>query len=307
MNSLNVAITGATGFIGQRVQLGLLAAGCSVRALVRRDSKHLHHLQAGCETFPVRLGDGEGMEQALAGVDAVVYCAGSVRGASLDDFVTANVDGVANVVKVLESGATHPPLLLFSSLAATRPELSHYAHSKSLGERAVQGYSGPWSILQPPAVYGPGDREMLPLLQAIRRGLAPITGPAGQRLSLLHVDDLCTAVLAWLAETEACQGQCFAIDDGRANGYDWPAIIHAVATGPVLKLRLPVQMLRLMASVNITMSRLFGYAPMLSPGKVRELRHERWLCDNEPFTRRTGWTPAISLAQGAEDLFRHPN
>ncbi len=299
-----MALTGVTGFIGRRLQASLLAAGYRVRALVRPESKNLRHLSAECELCRVRLSDRKGIRRALDGADAVIYCAGSVRGATLDDFTAANVDGVENVIEALASPAEPTPLLLISSLAATRPKVSHYAHSKFLGEQIIKDHSGPWSILRPPAVYGPGDRELFPLLQAIRRGFAPITGPASQRLSLLHVDDLAAAVMAWLARPTACDRQTFAIDDGHDHGYDWPAIIDAVATGPVVRLRLPPFLLASIAAVNATASRIFGYAPMLSPGKVRELQQEHWLCDNTLFSRYTDWRPAISLAQGSDDLFR---
>ncbi|MEN8174399.1 MAG: NAD(P)-dependent oxidoreductase [Pseudomonadota bacterium] len=301
MPQLSVALTGATGFIGRRVQAHLVAAGHRVRAIVRPDSKHAHHLEPGCDAFRVHLNDSQGLARALEGVDAVIYCAGSVRGATLDDFVPANVDGIEQTLRALEN--ERPPLLLISSLAATRPELSHYAHSKFLGEQVLREYAGAWTILRPPAVYGPGDREMLPLLRAIRHGYAPITGPAGQRLSLLHVNDLAAAMEAWMERAKACDGQRFAIDDGSDNGYDWPAIIAAVATGPVLRIRLPRRLLSSLAALNSAASRVFGYAPMLSPGKVRELRQESWLCDNTAFSLQTGWQPRISLAEGVDSLF----
>ena len=49
-----------------------------------------------------------------------------------------------------------------------------------------------------------------------------------------------------------------------------------------------------------------GQAPMLTPGKVRELRQSRWLCDNRAFTLATGWAPQIDLASGAARLFQPP-
>jgi hypothetical protein len=50
-------------------------------------------------------------------------------------------------------------------------------------------------------------------------------------------------------------------------------------------------------------SKLLGYAPMLTPGKVRELIQPSWVGDNTAFTRATGWTPSIGLADGAERMF----
>ncbi len=51
-----------------------------------------------------------------------------------------------------------------------------------------------WTIIRPPAVYGPGDREMLDLFRMARRGLVPL--PPGGRLSVISVADLCRLLLA---------------------------------------------------------------------------------------------------------------
>jgi nucleoside-diphosphate-sugar epimerase len=44
--------------------------------------------------------------------------------------------------------------------------------------------------------------------------------------------------------------------------------------------------------------RLVGRAPMLTPGKVRELFHPEWVCGHAEFSARTGWQPRVSLAAG---------
>ena len=49
---------------------------------------------------------------------------------------------------------------------------------------------------------------------------------------------------------------------------------------------------------NLLLSRLFGYAPMLTPGKARELTQSEWLCDNSGFSAATGWRPQTGLASG---------
>ncbi len=42
---------------------------------------------------------------------------------------------------------------------------------------------------------------------------------------------------------------------------------------------------------------------MLTPGKVRELVHPEWLCDNRAFTAATGWQPSLDLNHGSQSLF----
>ena len=87
-----------------------------------------------------------------------------------------------------------PRFLLMSSLAARMPQLSDYAASKRRGELAVEAAPENlrWTVLRPPAVYGPGDRELLPLFRWVARGIAPLPAGGGGRFSLLYVDDLAT-------------------------------------------------------------------------------------------------------------------
>src|SRR3546814_1841155 len=97
--------------------------------------------------------------------------------------------------------------------------------------------------------------------------------------------------------------QTYAIDDGTSGGYDWPSMGHAVAGRPVRLLPVPEALLRRAGAINGLLSLALGYAPMLTPGKVRELRQAHWLGDNNAFQAATGWQPTIDLATGAQRLF----
>ena len=299
-----VFITGATGFIGQRLVSGLLEQGFSVRVMVRPDRKPDDRLPEGCEQLAVNLTDVDKLTGIVTDSSAVIYCAGSVRGRRIDDFAVANILGVKAILEALERSNKAPPMLLLSSLAASRPEISDYARSKFEGEQLLHDKpSLRWTILRPPAVYGPGDREMLPVLKMARRGFLAHVGPVDQRLSLLHVDDLVVAIQRWLAVPEKCFHQTYAIDDGTSGGYTWTAIGKAVSDRKFRIIPVPNVLLQGAARLNMQFSRVFGYLPMLSPGKVRELTQHEWLCENSAFTNATGWMPQLDLRKGVKNLF----
>ena len=295
-----VALTGATGFIGGRLVRQLHGAGWQVRVLVRpaADTAYLTDLEV--QQLTGDLEDQDSLQRLVADTYAVIHCAGAVRGVTPAQFNRINVDGVARLARAAAS--QQPRFLLLSSLAAREPGLSPYAASKQQGEQALAAEAGkmPWAALRPPAVYGPGDKELLPLFQWMERGIAPVLGSADGRFSLLYVDDLATAVLQWLQQPQGLSG-IFELHDGHAGGYSWDevvAIAAALRAGSIRRVPVPVSLLRLLAGLNVLLSRLGGYAPMLTPGKVRELRHHDWVCDNVAINRALGWTPRVELAEG---------
>jgi nucleoside-diphosphate-sugar epimerase len=294
-----VLLTGATGFIGRRIQRLLLDSGIPLRIIIRPGSRHRRFADSRCEIHDCELTDKKGLSEALEGVSTVVYCAGSVRGRQLADFLPANVDGVRAMVEAINQQTTIPPVLLISSLAASRPDVSDYAQSKYLGEEVLTTEAKScWSILRPSAVYGPGDTEMEPILKMARSGLVFRPGPGNQRLSFLHADDLASAVFAWLQSCEQCSGQTFSIDDGHEGGYSWTDIAQAATSGRFLLLGIPKFLLSGVAKTNLLLSKLLSYAPMLTPGKTSELTQADWLCDNTTFVKASGWQPSINLATG---------
>lgn len=300
----SVFITGATGFIGQRLVSSLLKQSYVVRALVRPENAPDQRVDAACEQIPLALGDVDSLAKVAGRSSAVIYCAGSVRGRELSDFATANIRGVQALVDALSQLDDPPPVLLLSSLAASKPDVSDYANSKFQGEEVLKGHSNiGWTVLRPPAVYGPGDKEMLPVLKMARRGFIAHTGPHDQRISLVHVDDLVEAISVWLAAPQKCLHGTFDIDDGTVGGYDWTAIAQAVSDGKFRIMKLPGFLFNGVAKLNLLLSGLFGYSPMLSPGKARELQQPQWISDSSSFTRLTGWKPQRDLKRGAQELF----
>ena len=300
-----VALTGATGFIGANLTRTLMTGGVGVRALTRRPVSD-DRAQEGLGWVTGTLDDEDALERLVQGVDAVVHCAGAVRGATRRSFEDTNAFGTARLVDAAARQPTPPRFLLVSSLAAREPQLSWYAASKRHGEELLRERAGgmPWAIFRPTAVHGPGDREMLPLFEWMRRGLLPVVGHAEGRITLLHVDDLVSAVVLWLVHTEPVPG-VFELNDGTEDGYDWrliAGIAEQVWRRSVRRVQVPAVLLFALAGLNLGLANLIGYAPMLTPGKIRELRHPDWTSDNAPLTNALGWKPGIDLATALREL-----
>ncbi|NCO50650.1 MAG: NAD(P)H-binding protein [Deltaproteobacteria bacterium] len=302
-----VGVTGGTGFIGKAIIHQLTQAKLAVRALVRPASRSACFDHPHLTWVSGHLGDSQSLQRLVAGTDALVHCAGAVRGRNLADFAPTNIDGVANLVRAARGTGTCRRFLHLSSLAAREPHLSAYAASKNQGERVLQKEAGDlcWTILRPPAVYGPGERELLPLLQWLQRGLLFTPGAEAGRFSMIFISDLAGAVQNWLQSDTDCGG-CYTLDDGTPQGYTWDDlrdIGRDVFSRSVHRIKVPASLLGAVAGFNLALARLGGYRPMLTPGKVRELCHPDWVCDHREFSRVTGWQPQVVLAEGLCRLF----
>lgn len=294
-----VALTGATGFIGGAVAARLASAGWCVRGLVRPASDD-RRLTTRIDRVEGSLFDPASLGRLVRGARAVVHCAGLVRGAARTEFERVNAEGVARLAHAVAREVPPPRAILVSSVAARRPELSAYAGSKLAGERALAAEAPEWTILRPPAVYGPGDRELLPLLRWMQRGVGLVLGPRSARFSLLYVEDLADAITR-LLETDGLAHAAVELHDGRPAGYTWDDVLAAVGrlrARPVRRVAVPTSVLGLVARANVLLARLRGRAPMLTPGKVRELTHPDWVCDNAVLTAATGWAPRVGLDEG---------
>lgn len=276
-----------------------------MRALVRSPAKAAALSALGVELVEGDLADPAALAQLVRGCDAVVHSAGAVRGNSQADFDRVNVTGTAALLQAIAAQPRPPLLLLLSSLAAREPHLSWYAQSKRAGERLLARYPAlDYIILRPPAVYGPGDTEMLPIFEWMQRGIALVPGSPQARTSLIHVADLVNAVIACLC-SDAARGQTFTLCDGKEQGYDWHDMAAIAAqhwSRPVRLWPVPHALLDAVAALNCKLAALTGRAPMLTPPKLRELRHADWVVDNEAISLATGWTPAIGLRDGLAQI-----
>lgn len=297
-----IALTGATGFIGSALARRLTKEGWQVRALHRSLTPPAYLTGISLEWVRGTLDDHDSLEGLVGDADVVIHCAGALRGITEADFYPVNVEAVSRLASIAASRSPAPRFLLISSLAAREPELSPYAASKRMGEIALSkaGDRLLWTALRPPAVYGPGDRALLPLLRLMWHGIAPIPGRQDARFSLLYVEDLAEAAVQWLASdvSERC---AFELDDGHFQGYTWREVVETferLRGRWVLRVHVPELMLNLAAELNRMAASMIGYSPMLTLGKVREFRHLNWVCDNAPFRRVVDWTPTVELEEG---------
>jgi uncharacterized protein YbjT (DUF2867 family) len=269
-----VAVTGATGFLGRRLVPALSARGWRVRVLARRPATG-DWAGTPPEVIAGDLEDRAALRALVAGADVVVHGAGLIKAKDRAAFLAVNRDGAARVAEL----AGEARVVLISSLAAREPSLSDYAASKRAGEEAARVVLGErLTVIRPPAIYGPGDRETLSLFQlAGTSPVLPLPGSAAARLALAHVDDVAALVAerlegAWTPGT-------YAIGGARPEGYGWREIFttaaQAMGRTPAL-VPIPGWLLRGVAALAEGAGRVRGAPAIFNRGKARELLHPDW-------------------------------
>lgn len=286
------AITGGTGFVGGHLIKRALEAGHRVRALARRPQP----ARDGVEWIAGALDQPDALARLVGGADAVVHVAGVVNAPDRAGFVAGNVEGTRAMLAA-SHGAKR--FVHVSSLAAREPGLSDYGWSKAEAERLVEASSFAWTIIRPPAVYGPGDLEMLDLFRMAKRGLAFLPPPG--RLSVIAVDDLARLLLA-LAEHDAAR-TIYEADDG-SSGWTHEAFGHAIgaAVGQrVLAMHLPRGLLSLAARGDRL---LRGSKAKLTPDRVAYFCHPDWAIDPLKRPPAALWAPSIPTPRGLGETAR---
>lgn len=298
-----VAVTGATGFIGRRLAPALALAGWRVRLLLRRDPVVPEWRMFRPQVVAGDLGDSVALERLVEEAHVVIHLAGLIKAARRSQFFAVNRDGAAALAAITAQVAPTAHFLLVSSLAAREPRLSDYAASKRAGEDAVREIAGTRAtVLRPPPVYGPGDRETLVLFQLAQWTWVPLPGPTDARFAMIHVDDLVNLIVALAGN--APHAAVLTAADARPTGYRWDEIFAAAARAvgnarPRL-FHAPGALLRTVAVAG-DIGRGFGAASMLNSQKLRELRHLDWSVTDDERAQVPGWTPRFSLDAGFAD------
>src|SRR5262245_13183535 len=132
-----IALTGATGFIGSAIARKLVNEGWRVRALIRTPLWRARLEGISIQWVHGALEDIEHLDSLVGDADAVIHCAGAVRGITDADFYPVNVEAVSRLAQIAAIRCPTPRFLLISSLAAREPNLSAYAASRRMGQSAL--------------------------------------------------------------------------------------------------------------------------------------------------------------------------
>lgn len=284
-----LAVTGGTGFVGGHLLRLAVEAGHEVRALTRKPQP----AEPGITWIEGALDRLESLARLCDRASVVIHIAGLISG-SRAEFEAVNIHGTAAILAAAEAAGVKR-FVHVSSLAAREPELSAYGWSKAASEQRVQASGLYWTILRPPAVFGPGDRETLELFRMAKRGFVAL--PPKGRFSVIHVEDLCRLILTLLDAPETI-GQVYEPDDGREGGWEHRHFARTLGRQfgrRAATVAIPKLVLKGAARIDSLVRR--GRAK-LTPDRALYFSHPDWVVRPERRPPPELWRPATRTATG---------
>jgi len=309
---VNAAVTGATGFVGSHLVDVLTGRGDAVACLVRSPERAAALALMGCRLVPGDLDDAAALDALVRDAEIVFHAAGVLGAHRERDYYQVNRGGVERVARAAHAAGV-ARLVHVSSLAATGPSppgrpasdetpptpVSIYGRSKLAGEDALRQSGVPFTIVRPPTVYGPRDREVLKIFRFASRGLAPVMGDGRQELSLIHVTDLAGALVA-AAVSPAAVGRTYHATHPEV--LTQRALVEAIgrAVGRTVRVvPLPAPLTRGVLWAFGTVARIARVQTLLTADKANEFLAAAWTCVSTGLERDTGWRARVGFEVGA--------
>jgi UDP-N-acetyl-alpha-D-quinovosamine dehydrogenase len=302
-----ILVTGANGFVGQRLSKEIVRRGWDLRAASRTK------LLSSDFDDQVVVGeiDGETIwTDALKNVDLVIHLAGRAHvmhddsANPLAEYRRINTSGTEHLARcaakagvrrlvyassIKVNGESTITGRSYSESSVPAPE-DPYGISKWEAEQALRRVAGETGlevvIVRPTLVYGPGVKgNFAQMLSVLARGIPLPFASVSNSRSLIYVDNLVDALVA-CATHPAAAGQTYLVSDG--EDVSTPDLLRQLAVAMGVPSRLfpcPPILLRLagaMAGKSQQIERLLG-SLQVDSAKIR---------------RELNWVPPYTLQQG---------
>jgi nucleoside-diphosphate-sugar epimerase len=324
---VNTLVTGANGFLGSWLVRALTARGRKVACLLRPGSDVSGLIGQRYEPVAGDVTDAASLARAVEGRDVVFHLAGIRRAANREDFFRVNAEGTRLLCEALvaTSGARKPRLVLASSLGASGPSTRErprveedpfqpaewYGESKAEAERIALSYADrvPVTVVRPPRIVGPGDRENLLVFKLVARGVRLELGGGPRPLTLVDVEDVVDLLLL-LAERDEALGQSFFVGHPQPFTLEELQGLAAEALGVKPRtVHLSPAVLTALATLADGVTRVTGRRLPLNRKFARQLLVPAWTCSSAKAERLLGFratrNPADSIRRGAHWYKEH--
>lgn len=266
---MRVLVTGGSGVVGCGVVTELLSRGHEVVLVSRHAIEESRQWPHGVEAREADVTHVSSLAGTADGCDVVVHMVGIVEEAPPDvTFARVNVLGTRHMLA--EAARAGNARFIYVSSLNAELGASDYHRSKRIAECAVREYAGPWTIVRPGNVYGPGDEQISVLLRFVRgvTSIVPQIGDGDQPFQPLWWRDAARAI-ANVAERADLAGRELDIAGAEVTSQsDLFNRFSAITGRNVHSLPIP----ELIATIGAKAVSLVGWKLSLSEDQVQMMR-----------------------------------
>ena len=320
MKTVNMLITGGTGFIGSRLALECLKRGHSVKVLGQENNTAESFNRKmvedrGGQVILESITDVRGFSEIFQGIEVVFHLAATQHEMNVPDqkFWDVNVTGTKNIleasvragVKRFVHGST---IGVYGSIEGVIDERTPcapdniYGVTKLEGEKLALSYCDriPVVVIRIPEVYGPGDRRLLKLFKAISRKAFIVIGSGENLHHLIYIDDLVEGLLQAAAHPSAANGLfLLAGIEPITTSQMVAAISRQFGTRPP-RFRAPMVPFYVAALVLEKTLRPLGIQPPLHRRRL-DFFKKSFTLSTQLAKQTIGFTPKVDFSQGARE------
>lgn len=318
---MRALITGATGFIGSHLAEELNKKGYSLRCITRKTSSlnWIKSLQIECI-----VGDYDDpmlLQKAVTDVDYIYHSAGVTKAKTKAEYFKGNHLVTRNL---LTAAMTFNPNLKrfvqISSQAAVGPSINGkpideqtpfhpittYGVSKMEAEKECLKLTSnlPITIVRPPAVYGPRDKDIFEFFNTMNKGLQPMIGFKKTYVSMIHVKDLVNGIIL-AGENKKAIGQTYFISSEQF--YHWKQIgdlTASIMNKKVVQINVPRFVVYTIAFFSEAASIFSSKPALLNIEKAKDITQDYWTCSAEKAKRELGYRESLTLEDGIRDTVK---
>jgi nucleoside-diphosphate-sugar epimerase len=322
---MKVLITGGTGFIGSRLALRCLANGDEVRVLGRPDPRPAEEENAqevagaGAVLVTAAVTDAHRIRQAVEGCSVVFHLAAAQHEMNVPDrvFRDVNVEGTRTVAEAAAacgvSRFVHGSTIgvygqgsseVIDEESVLAPD-NIYGVTKAEGEQVIRSLADRLDsvILRIPETYGPGDRRLVKLFGAIRKGAFFLIGPGRNPHHVLFVEDLVGAMLLAAQRPHAVGRTVLVAGPDAPTTREMAETIAGIVGRPLPRWRAPLPLLMSVATLMEWALRPLGIQPPLHRRRMDFFRKE-FRFNTARQKELLGFNPRVIFSEGAERTYR---
>ncbi len=316
-------LTGGTGFIGTHLAFELLRRNFHLYLLIRNEEKarsRFSNIEKGEKITFLKgtIFDIEEYSREIEKSSYFFHLAALTKALRKEEFFEVNVKGTQKVLEVLKNIETkNLRFIHISSLAALGPSktyghpefkgpVSTYGMSKLESEKVVKDHlpTKMYTIIRPPAVFGPFDTDVYKFFKSVKNGIVPLIGFKEKLVSIVYVKDLVRGIVdSAISENTGGKEYCLAYE----KFFTWKElgkIASSILNKRVLYLRIPHLMVLTSGALNGFFTRLSGKADIFDLEKAKEITKNYWICDVKNAKKDFNFSCRYSIEKAFEETIK---